>query len=134
MYDNLGNMAVQAMHDPRPLFAPGHTLPLGTCTLEEVADAYRGYYAYFGTYVIDSGKDAIIHHVEGSLSPPEVGISYTRFVSLTDDSLVLQSPPIELKGEVLHSRLTWKRAPRSQPFEVPAAAATALDPANGEVA
>jgi hypothetical protein len=54
-YDNLGNMAAQIMPDrPRPKWT-------GTPTPEQMAEAFRGYTAYFGTYTIDEKASTVTH-------------------------------------------------------------------------
>ena len=60
MYDADGNVAVQIMCNPRPEFAAN---TMGFPTPKDVQIAYKGYYAYYGTYTIDTGAGQITHHL-----------------------------------------------------------------------
>ena len=111
IYDASGVMSAQIMRDPRPAFAPGHycCLPGRTATVEELADGFQGYYAYFGTYELDEVRGIVVHNITASLWPQEVGIRYERSVALVGDSLVLLSSTFEIEGEQRQNRLTWER-------------------------
>ena len=92
IYDPTGHMSVQIMHDPRPTFASGE---YRTATPEEIKTAYAGYYAYFGTYEVNEKEGTVIHHIQASLWPGEVGIDYKRQVNLSGDRVILTTPPRE---------------------------------------
>jgi len=106
IYDPTGHMLVQIMRDPRPTFASGQHW---TATPEEIKGAYEGYYAYFGTYEVNEKEGTVIHHVQASLWPREVGIDYKRQAGLSGDRLVLTTPPYQWAGEQRTNRLTWER-------------------------
>ena len=91
IYDPAGQMSVQFMRDPRPSFKSGAWF---TATLEEMKDAFEGYYAYFGTYEINETEGFILHRVQGSLRPEEVGISYKRAFKLSGNRLMLTTPEL----------------------------------------
>jgi hypothetical protein len=104
MYDATGHMSVQFMRDPRPTFAAEYN----RATLEEIKSAYEGYFAYFGTYEVDEEKSTVMHHLEGSLRPQEVGIDYQRAFKLSGDRLVLS---MRVPGKEERTRnLVWERA------------------------
>ncbi len=67
----------------------------------------RDYIAYSGRYTVEGGT--VTHHVEVSLFPNWVGLPQVRFYSLTEDTLVLQTPPIESDKGMVTAQLTWKR-------------------------
>ena len=87
IYDQAGMMSVQIMRDPslRPLSA-------------EPRDSY---YAYFGRYDVHASEATVVHHIEGSMQPGEVGVDYTRSVRLRGDRLIL--------GVSTTRTLTWQR-------------------------
>ena len=80
MYQPNGYMAVQIMADPRPAFAdnPATTPP----SYEELRNAFFGYYAYWGRYTINNAGDGVVHDVQASERPAEVGLKYPRSVSI----------------------------------------------------
>jgi len=106
MYDATGHMSVQIMRDPRPTFDSGRDRPR---TPEEFKAAYDGYYAYFGTYELNEAEGIILHRVQASLWPREVGREYRRHINLSSDRLTLTTPPIKVAGEQRINSLAWER-------------------------
>jgi hypothetical protein len=103
MYDADGNVAVQIMRNPRPDLAGGPAFP----PAKEVQVAYKGYYAYYGTWEVDERKGIITHHLEGSLRPGDVGKDFVRAYKFTGNQLAL-TPVEDLAAS--NSCLTWERA------------------------
>jgi hypothetical protein len=103
-YNTTGQMSVQIMHDPRPMWGPGSRL-----TSAEIETAFYGYYAYFGPYDVDEEAGTVIHHVQASLWPTEVGVAYTQEFTISGDRLVLLAAPYLKDGEERRSRYTWQR-------------------------
>jgi len=89
IYDSTGYMSVQFMRDPRPTFKSGYS---GSASLEEKKDAFEGYYAYFGTYEVNEKDGFVSHHVQGSLWPEEVGVTYTRMFKISGNRIMLTTP------------------------------------------
>jgi len=123
MYQPNGYMAVQIMADPRPTFAdnPATTPP----SYEELRNAFFGYYAYWGRYSINNTGDGVVHDVQASERPGEVGLKYPRSVSIDGAKLVITTPAYKAslllpghireraqirEDEELVNRLTWQRA------------------------
>jgi len=122
MYQPNGYMAVQVMHDPRPMFAERRA---SAATSDELKNAYFGYYAYWGTYTINAAENTVDHNVQSSLLPEEVGRRYRRTFRFDGPKLVLTTPVFKagllpvphdlLEGaqvrddEELVNRLTWER-------------------------
>lgn len=106
IYHPNGLMSVQIMRDPRPVFKSGTRLE---ATPEELKSAYLGYYAYWGRYAINATDRMIVHSVEGSLWPEEVGITYKRYFMFDEARLVLTTAPYKRAGEERRNRLTWER-------------------------
>jgi len=90
IYQPNGYMAVQIMHDPRAMFAK--TPPTSTPTYDELKNAFFGYYAYWGTYTINEADSSVVHSVQGSLLPGEVGLNYKRFLSIDGTKLIVTTP------------------------------------------
>ena len=112
IYDSKGYMSVQLIRDPRPAMTANTVSELNKVAPEELKDAYVGYYAYFGTYEVNEKEGFVIHHVQGSLRPAEVGIEHKRFFKISDNRITLSTPPMlySLIGEHRISRLTFERA------------------------
>ena len=96
VYDGSGRMSVQIMSGPRE----NSTDKLGS---------FFGYYAYFGTFDVDKEKRTVVHHVQGSARPDEVGVDYQQDYTLTESQLVLLTPPHVVFGEERRNRIVWER-------------------------
>jgi hypothetical protein len=103
IYDADGNVAVQIMRNPRPSLAGGPAFP----PAKEVQVAYKGYYAYYGTWEVNEQHGTIVHHLEGSLRPGDVGKDFVRAYKFTGNRLAL-TPVEDLAAS--NSCLTWERA------------------------
>ncbi len=101
------------MRDPRPTFSSG-SLTHRDASPEEIKGAYLGYYAYFGTYEVNEAEGVIIHHVKGSLWPQEVGTDYKRFFKLSENRIVLSTPPSLRDGQQSFNRLTFERVEKGK--------------------
>jgi hypothetical protein len=118
IYSSDGHMAVQIMRDPRPSAAgsmwstDGRDLLPGA-SANDIRDAYRGYYAYFGTWEVDERAHTVTHHIRGSLRSVEVGLNYVRPYEFSGDQLLFRSPVTGADGET--RVITWRRAGRFQP-------------------
>lgn len=106
VYESAGRMSVQIMRDPRPTFDSNDN---AKATPEEKARAYDGYYAYYGTYQVNEAESTVMHHVQSSLRPTEVGIDYQRYFKLSGDRIVLTTTRYQEAGEQRTNRPTWER-------------------------
>jgi lipocalin-like protein len=52
--------------------------------------AVNGYDAYFGTYSVDETAGTLATHVEGSISPVNIGKTYVREVRVVGNELIIQ--------------------------------------------
>jgi hypothetical protein len=87
VYDPTGHFTIHIMRMPSPKpFASGDDQ---TPTINELKNVYEGYVAYFGTYSIDATEHSLIHHIEGSLQPGNIGKDQTRPFELVDDRLII---------------------------------------------
>jgi Lipocalin-like domain len=106
IYDADGHVAVQIMRNPRPEFAAN---TMGFPTPKDLQVAYKGYYAYYGTYTIDAAAGQITHHLNGSLRPGDVGKDFVRAYTVTDRTLSLK--PVN-DSQAKDACLNWERAPK----------------------
>ena len=107
IYHPTGYVSVQFMRDPRPTFASSPK----NATPEEIRSAFFGYYAYFGTYEVNEKEGFVIHYLQASVNPPEVGIDYKRTFKISGDRLSLTTPP-QISPDGLRTsvyELTWER-------------------------
>ena len=110
VYDAAGYMSAQLMAPARPRF-PGHGPPLRDAVSDStVRAAFAGYYAYFGRYEIFPDSQLVVHHVQGSLWPAEVGLRRRRVYRLAGNRLSLRALP-ERDGVRYPRWLTWERVP-----------------------
>ena len=122
IYQPNGYMSVQFMAEPRPTFAqnPATSPP----PYDEFRNAFFGYYAYWGTYTINDAGNGVVHNVQGSERPGEVGLKYPRLVSIDGTKLIVTTPSykaglvlphellerLQIPGdEELVNRLTFER-------------------------
>lgn len=110
VYDRTGHVAVQITYKPnRPAFARG----LGAGTAEEKAAAFDSYAAYYGTFTVDPAAGLVIHHLEGSLDPNNVGKDNVRYYELEGNRMTLdiaddsKGRRLSRKDTVRH--LIWER-------------------------
>ena len=104
IYTPGGSMSGQLAADGRS--AVGSADPFGG-PVDQRAAAYSTYVAYWGSYSIDG--DRIIHQVAGSLVPDWAGQEQVRYFSLSDDVLVLRTPPMPIAGAMTVGELIWRR-------------------------
>ena len=110
MYDAAGYMSVQIMASDRPKFASGKRQQ---GTLEEIKAAFDGYIAYFGPYEVNEAKGVVIHHLEGSIFPNQVGTDNIRYYEFSGDQLTLTVTNM-IDGKIAPKSsstayLVWKR-------------------------
>ena len=91
IYQPNGYMAVQIMADPRPTFT--QNAATSPPPFDEFRNAYFGYFAYWGTYTINDAGNGVVHNLQGSERPAEVGRKYPRSVSIDGTKLVITTPP-----------------------------------------
>lgn len=90
IYDAQGNMSLQLMKRNR---------------VKE-----NGFDAYFGTYIVDSAKGTVTHHVIGGSSAEDVGTDMTRHFEITGSQLKLWFDTESQDGTKVIRTLIWKRA------------------------
>ncbi len=71
--------------------------------------AVNGYDAYFGTYSIDEIAGTLTTHLEGAISPSNVGKIYVRNVRVVDNELIIQLPTTAVDGTAVTRTNTFFR-------------------------
>jgi len=71
----------------------------------EKAEAFATMVAYAGRYTFSGDK--VVHHVEASWMPNQVGTDLVRFVTIPGNRLVLRTPPMLEGGQQVVTELTW---------------------------
>jgi hypothetical protein len=106
IYTETGRYSAQLMRRDRPRFVLPDQMQ---GTVKETEDAFKGCISYFGSYAVDEENNLIIHRVEGSLFPNMEGSNQIRLFELSENQLILRTPPIKLDGDIAVGILQWKR-------------------------
>jgi len=69
----------------------------------------NGYDAYFGTYSIDEVAGTLTTHLEGSISPANIGSTYVRDVRVVDNELIIQLHTTAVDGTAITRTNTFSR-------------------------
>jgi hypothetical protein len=112
MYDSSGWMSVQIVSDP-PAKAPSRSSrqEVMAAPVAEKSSAFDHYYAYFGSWSLDTAQRTVTHRIRQSLIPGEVGEDGVRHYVLDGDRLILSAKTHEM-GEDHERKLVWLRLPR----------------------
>ena len=86
-YDASGQVSLHMMVQERPKFASDKKRQ---STKEEAKAAFDGYVAYFGRFRVNEVDGVVIHSIEGSIFPNEIGKESVRYYELSGDRLVLR--------------------------------------------
>ncbi len=86
-YDASGQVSLHMMVQERPKFASDKKRQ---STKDEAKVAFDGYVAYFGRFRVDETAGVVIHSIEGSIFPNEIGKESIRFYELSGDRLTLR--------------------------------------------
>ena len=100
MYTPDGYMSAQMMAAGRPAYENGGP---HNGTLEEMAQAAKGYMAYAGQYEVNEETQTLIHHMEVSMNPTWLSQAQERCIKLNDDTITITAPNTT-------AILIWKRA------------------------
>lgn len=106
IYTADGYMSVVLSRSNRPRFASDD---LAGGTSEEVRQAFEGLEAYAGTYEFDASRGIVTHHLAVCRFPNWEGGAQQRHAVLTDDRLLLSTPPMTARGTEWIYTLTWQR-------------------------
>jgi hypothetical protein len=69
----------------------------------------NGYDAYFGTYSVDEAEAILSTHLEGSISPANVGDTYVRHVRVEGNELIIQLQTTAADGTPITRTNTFSR-------------------------
>jgi len=82
--------------------------PLGG-TLEEIKEAFEGFYAYCGTYEVNAEKRTVTHHLKASGFPNWEGTDQLRYFEFSGTRLILKTEPIPALGTEWIVSLIWEQ-------------------------
>ena len=111
IYDRSGWMSVQiAIHGERKAFPKGYA----NATVEEKAEAFDYYFAYYGTYTLDPNGETITHHIVDYTYPGMHGRDNVRWFEFKDANHLVLIPTEDGKGGSINRKeatykLTWER-------------------------
>jgi len=110
-YDGTGHMSVHIVRGDRPAFPNGRA----TATDKEKAAAFDSYTAYYGTYTFEPENGIVIHHLEGSISPGQIGQDNIRYFELEGNRLTLSVANGGKGGRLARkdttAHLIWEKIP-----------------------
>jgi hypothetical protein len=84
-YDASGNMSLQMMRPDRAQAISAPSNPQDAKNPRVIL----GYDSYFGTFRLNASAGTVIHHVEGSLFPEDLGKDFERLLTVDGDRLTL---------------------------------------------
>jgi hypothetical protein len=87
----------QEENAPQPVRAQNNTV------------AVNGYDAYFGFYVIDEAAGTLTTHIEGSISPGNVGKTFVRVARVVENELIIQLATATIDGTAITRTNTFSR-------------------------
>ncbi|WP_398491719.1 lipocalin-like domain-containing protein [Variovorax sp.] len=105
IYTAQGTVAAQLMRTGRPRLGVVRSIDGLDLEPRLLAQAFTGYIAYSGRYVVDADSAIVDHHVECGLVPDWEGTTLRRAYVFEDDLLVLRPWPAEGR----HAELRWRR-------------------------
>ncbi len=106
IYTKGGYMSGKLMPAERSHFASTDLLKAAPA---EIKNAFASFIGYYGKYEIDSERDVVSHHVEGSLFPNWEGQVQERFFELKGTQLTLTTPPMPYGKQTAVGVLIWER-------------------------
>jgi lipocalin-like protein len=102
---------VHIVRGDRPAFPNGRV----RATDKEKAAAFDSYTAYYGTYTFEPENGIVIHHLEGSITPGQIGQDNIRYFELQGNRLTLSVANDGKGGRLARkdttSHLTWEKIP-----------------------
>jgi hypothetical protein len=73
------------------------------------AAAVNGYDAYFGTYTVDEAAGTLATHLQGSISPVNIGKTYVREVRVAGTKLLIRLKTTAVDGIAITRTNTFSR-------------------------
>jgi hypothetical protein len=103
-YDVSGHMSLQMMRQDR---AQAISVPSNPQDAKN-ARVILGYDSYFGSFRLNEAAGTVIHHVEGSLFPEDLGKDFERLLTVDGDRLTLGFTSKTPEGDVVRT-LVFRR-------------------------
>jgi hypothetical protein len=105
IYTADGYLSYLCMDPARPKFKSDNLLG---GTKEEIAEAFKSFDAYVGTYTVDAQNGIVTHHVLGSKFPNWVGSDQVRHFRFSGDNLMIDAD-ILVEGKTWHFKGVLER-------------------------
>lgn len=105
-YSSSGHMALQMMRQGR---AQAITEPAAAEDAKN-ARVVLGYDAYFGTFTVDETAGTVMHHIQGSLFPEDLGKDFVRRFRVDGDTFELSFTSRSGDGSELTRTLAFRRS------------------------
>ncbi|MTI22240.1 lipocalin-like domain-containing protein [Fulvivirga sp. RKSG066] len=105
MYTESGYMSVHIAKENRKKFKKDG---MYDGTSDEIVDAFKTYFAYFGTYE-EEEPGTFVHTVLGGTFPNWLGNTERRFGRIEGDRLILSTPPIETGDQEIIFNVEWRK-------------------------
>jgi hypothetical protein len=100
-YDASGHMSLQMMRQDR---AHAISVPSNAQDAKNPR-VILGYDSYFGTFRLNQPAGTVIHHVEGSLFPEDLGKDFERLLTVDGDRLTLGFTSKSPEGEITRTMI-----------------------------
>lgn len=104
LYQSGGRMSAQLCSDNPKRFVSDDD---SQATVDELAEAWRAYFGYWGTYEIDAGKGVIMHRVEGCSFPNWIGTKQARHFRFDGPNRLT----LEAQSASGRYKLIWQKRP-----------------------
>ncbi|NMM48995.1 lipocalin-like domain-containing protein [Marinigracilibium pacificum] len=105
VFDDSGWMSVQIAKEPRQAL---NSESFDSGITEELAEAYKTYMGYFGTYE-ETDPGVLKHTVQNSLFPNWKGDIHIRYASFNNEILTLSTPPTNTNDGPISFKVRWKK-------------------------
>ncbi len=102
LYQADGHMSAQLRSGSPKQFASDDD---SQAKVEEIVNAWRAYFGYWGTFEIDAEKGVIVHRVEGSSFPNWIGTKQLRYFRFDGPNRLT----LEAQSAAGRYKLVWQR-------------------------
>lgn len=106
MFDASGRLSLHLTDPNRRNFESGDFL---RPTPEELTEAFKGYFGYFGSYTVDEDAEVVTFHIEGAANPNYVGTDQRRIFKIEGNRLTLRTQPERAGGADITYLVVWER-------------------------
>lgn len=102
LYQSDGHMSAQLCADNPKRFVSDDD---SQASADELAEAWRTYFGYWGTFEIHAERGAVVHHVEGCSFPNWIGTKQLRYFRFDGPNRLT----LEAQSAAGRYKLVWQR-------------------------